>query len=343
MNVNMFDTRFAKSFHLRSHAMSAGTFLVKNLTRIQLSEEDMDEIRKLRILSQNPVGVIAQQILNTQRLSQYLIFNLSNFTASVPEALSYNEITIDGKLLGDAVPEVLQRAWLNITPMTAKRSANPVLVITDIPALCGQLVRGMLIMSYNDSDAWLTPRLAAFIIESYSMTISTLIDRMYVLDPMELRNIQTLIAAYYAQLCGGKELSKEIPELLFRCTSLGSIADIRNNLDVYAEAREQLNNGYELNWDVIETLLKTKGPERMKNFNKYDVTKLFTGSAVDSQALSIAMDYPPYWVTEVLKVISGTKILNIDRVMKQTSFRKQIPGFVEDLVKSETFIRSVNR
>ena len=340
MKVNMLDTPYCKRAHLREIASQTAAFLVEKQQLVALTNDDLANLKSLRIMLSNPVSDIAQRIIDTNKLDQYLFTNLANYNASVPELLTMTELTIDGKNLDTTVAS-LNRAWFNLTPFIAKRSQQ--VVLTDIPSFCSQLMRGMLIMSYNDSDAWLSPQLASFVIESYSMTISMILNRMYVLDPNEQKILQTLVGAYMAQMIGGSAQNQEVPELLFRCSSLESVAQIKNRLDIFKDAREKLDNNYQLSWDIIGQLIREAGPERMRDFKTEVFSRLFSGSPVDSISMIIGMNYPPYWVNEVLKTASGTKIGHIVTVLKLNSFKKELPNFVSGLLKYEGFIRNVER
>jgi len=338
----MFDGRFAKSMQLRAQATQAVEFLIQNLTMAQLTEADKASIGSIKILMSNPISDIGQRILDLELLNQILMLDLSRFSLGIPEILTYADIAIDGKLLGDKIPKEIQKVWMNLTPISQRKGSDKQLLITDIPTLCAQLTRAMLLTSYNDSSAWLTPKLSVFIIESYSMTISSLIRRMFLLNPDEFKMVNTLVAAYFAQRMNELQ-DKEYPELLFRCSAYGTIAEIKRTLDVYKDKRTELANDFTLDWNILDKLFREVGPERMKKFELRILTRMFTGSPVDSQAMSLAMDYPPYWVTEILKTASGTKIPQILNTLKLDKFKRELNSFVDELMRSDSFLRSINR
>ncbi len=346
MKVNMLDIQCSKVIHLADLARQNAEFLVKNQALVSISDmADISSIQNIKIVTSNPISDLGRRILDLKLLNDIFIYDVTNIKSGIPQLAALTDITVDGKLLGSDTPSFLQKAWFNLTPIARRRAVGTPILITDIPTYCATLVRAMLCMSYDDSTTWLTPRLTSFIIESYSMTISSLLKRIYFLDIEDQNVIHVLVGAMMAQWMSAETLDNEYPPLLMRCNFANSLtqADIKKILDRFKDKREELDNNFQLSWPVIQTLFTQVGPESLNEFSVAVLRRMFSGSPVDSWPLVCAFDYPPYWVTEVFKCASGTKIPHIISILKQSYFKRGVVEFTNEMLKAESFLGSINR
>lgn len=328
----LFDTSFGKASSLNNQAKQALRFLSENFKLVVLSDDDLKNLANLKSVISTPIDNLYHHILDAGKLDRYLILDLSA-TASedTPEILTLHEMSIDGNQLGSNVPDNLKKLWVNVTPIASRRRTNTSpLIINDLSKLQGLVVRGSLTMSYDSSDTWLTPKLASFIIESYSITISALIKRTYNLDLADTTFVQTLFAIYYAQLLGPNNGDLKRPPLLNRCGWLSSMGELDRILDSIAPYRDNDSDDV-LDPTKIANILSKVGPSRMKNFNINSLYRFVSMGPMDSQSMMIAVDYPPYWVYQVLKTLSGAKNPILNTIIRANKLNKKAMEFASDL------------
>lgn len=340
----IFDAPYAQALSLGTQAEVAVNFLMRNLKLVTLNANDLKTIAETRIIAKTPATDIFQQIVASGKLSSFLFLDFSNFNDSIPEALTLNEMTIDGRYIqGNDIPE-LKKIWVNLTPYLGKRmSASSPIVINDTPSLFNLVTRGALSISYNDSDSWLTNKLSAFIIETYSMTITTLVKRQYDLDIVEAMFVQTLFATYCAQMLGAHDAPLKVPPLLYQCPFLGSVAEITERLEIINHLRENNGESVMTPFDICMIIAKSNIVPRMHQFNKQKLNVFFSTGSGDSQSMMIALDYLPYWVYQLIKNISGGKNPVLSTIFKIQKMREKVLQFCQELVKSNTFIDRIDR
>jgi hypothetical protein len=242
------------------------------------------------------------------------------------------------------VPAQLQKCWINITPITSiKDSYNGTLNITDAAAFASMVVRAALCSSYIDNDVWMNPRLESIIVESYAITISHVLRQAFNLSYEEEKFVQTLFAAYYCQMLSGGQSNLALPPLLGRCQFLGAASDIIARMEDIKPYRD--NNGNDmLNPVKICSILNQIGPARMKTFQPTQLYRFMSSSSIDSQTMMIAMDFPPYWVYQILRIASGYKNPVMSNVLKlNVSMKQKVTQFANELQTSNQLILKLNR
>lgn len=342
--LTLFDTPFAKARSINTMIEHALTFMIKNLTTVQLSPEHMRDISNIKILSNTPISKIFQDIILADKQKAFVFINLSAYRGDTPELLALDDIVVDGKVIPNLpTPASLQKCWINITPIVGKQNSyNGMLNITDSATLANLIVRSALITSYNDSDMWVSPKLATYIIENYSLTIGNVLRQIYNLDIQECLFVQTLFAAYYAQCLGGSSSPLDRPPLLMRCQFLGSGADIVNRLDTIKEYRE--NKGEDLlTPSKLCGILSKVGPTRMQKFAPQNLYRFLSSSSIDSQVMMIAVDYPPYWVYQMLRLVSGYKNPVMSNAIHLLGHKNKLIQFAQELQQSNITTQKVNR
>ena len=329
MKKTLFDTSYAYNTDLKSQVKHALPFLIKNKNEISLSERDIAALAATNALSRTPMSELFKKIVLDGKLDIFYFMNFSDTqTVAIPEILLMDQILIDGSTV-EHCPEFLKKVWTNITPyLYKKKTANDTLRVSDNLRLFNSVVLGALCRSYNISDGWLTPTLAAMIIKMYSTTISLLLQIAYNLTLEEYQLVQTLFSAYYADMLGSSKNKSEMPYLLNRCGYLGSLSEISARLSLVADKNKDLS------LDVICEILRENGPGKMRKFNKTILLRLFAMSAADNQTMLLALEYPPYFVFVLLKNISGHKNPTISNMIKKAGFKKDIDAFVTSLLTS---------
>jgi hypothetical protein len=276
-------------------------------------------------------------------LGMFYIYDLSKMTKDIPELLSFSDITIDGAWLQPAPPEELRKVWINLTPYISKRRGpNDELVVSDVYALAQLLLRGALVASYHDSDFWLTPHLAPMVIQSYARACAGVISRMTAIDMNEHKVVETWFAAYYAQLMGGETLDLKYPPLLNRCQFLGSTADIKARLEQGEELRKQSGSD-RLTLELVMAILTTTGSDRLKHVDLGMLRRSFAMQSSDATVMTMALEYPPYWVSQLYNTASGSRNFVIKSNLFDMGLKTPILKFLEELTLSPSFIGAIKR
>lgn len=344
MILTLFDTPSIKTRLSQSMLQQAVVYLVKNTMDVVLNENQVRSIKDTRMYSSTPICKMFQSLINADKLNNFVCINLERSNLDTPEVLTVDDITIDGRVIPNIpVPTQLQKCWINLTPIASRSDLyNDSLKITDTSTLASLFVRAALVSSYHDSDMWLNPKQAALVIEFYAITVTNVIGQAFNLDYNERQFVQTLFAMYYAQLLGGVTSALDIPPLLLRCNFLGSPADIMKRIEDIKPYRP--NDGKSLlSPAIICNILQNIGPVRMKKFTQVQLYRFLSASSIDSQIMMLAIDYPPYWVYQMLRVASGYKNPVISNVIKLMNLKPKLMMFADDLESSNIITKKVNR
>lgn len=342
MKLSLFDVSLVGDRVGQVPLQQAVTFFIKSTADTVLTPEQLDYVGQTRIFSSTPMSKIYQDLVEADKLDSFLCYNLSRVAEDVPEVLTIQDIVIDGKAVPNIpVPARFQKCWINLTPISTK--ADPYNVrynITDATTLANLFVRAALVTGYEDSEPWLSPKMASFVIENYATTVGIELGRIYGLDYNETQFVQTLFAAYFAQLLGG-EGPTLYPTLLNRCGFLGALNDIQDRI----KSVEDINKHPLKLWtpEIICTALQQRGPHRMSKLNRTQLYRFLSSSAADSITMAIALEYPPYWVYQILRVASGAKIPTISNVVKLRNSKSKIVQFANDIVATGAVINKVKR
>ena len=342
----IFDTPYAQSRNLSDKSVQALTFLIKNGPYVILSEDKMSDIAAAKLFSSTPMSKMFQDICAAGRLNNFTFLDFTKLKDSIPEAISYDEITIDGKTIPDTpVPAQIQKCWINLTPvLSAKDSYHGSLILTDMAAAAGMVVRAALCQTFNDTPGmWLNPKMASEVIECYASIAGHVCRQTYNLNFEEQKFVETLFATYMAQLLGPADEDLKTPPLLLRCTFLGSANDIMGRLESINQYRE-LNGDSVLRPADICKILSKAGPPRMNNFLPQNFYRSMSSSSIDSQTMLIAIDYPPYWVYQMLRNVSGYKNPLISTAMRMNlKLKNLMTQFGTELQASGTIVERLNR
>lgn len=342
-------TPYGISLDLKKRALEAATFLTKN--QATLAGRDGLEYLKssVKMTVSTPITDIYTRVADLDKLKCFTIFDLSGIP-DVPSLLTVGELTIDGKYISPNMPSVFQNAWINLTPFLKSRNDayNRIPQITDTVQFALLITRGLLCMSYNDSDAWLTPSLRILIVEAYSLCMTMRMKTLFDLNFEEFALCRLLFAAYMAQMLDSPSAPKEVPPLLYSCKFLymdtGTPRTIDDRFEGISEVRTRIAPNMELNIDVICAILREKGPERMKKLLKPAAFYQFMSrSPSDSQSMLLAIDYPPYFVYMLLNNLRGGKNPFFQNLIKFGDMKRSLVRFTDELISSKLFIDKVSR
>lgn len=343
-------TPYGMSLDLKKQAMNAATFLTKN-QHVLAGRDGVEYLKSsVKMTVSTPLTDIYTRAADLDKLNCFSIFDLSG-VPDVPSVLTVGELTIDGKYISPNMPHVFQNAWINLTPflkVSRNDAYNRIPQITDTIQFASLVARGLLCMSYNDSDVWLTPSLRITIIEAYSLCMTMRMKTLFDLNFEEFALCRLLFAAYMAQMLESENETSEVPPILYSCKFLfmdtGTPRTIDDRLMNVSDVRTQIAPTMKLSIDTICGILRAKGPDRMKKLLKTTAFYQFMSrSPNDSQSMLLSLDYPPYFVYKLLENMKGGKNPFFQSLIRFGDMKRTLVKFTDDLISSKMFIDKVSR
>ncbi len=344
-NTSILTTPFSKMYNLRTLVKDAAKWITTNASLLDASQDKYVSL----ITNVNPVvktyistcflNIKKEELLN----SCYYVSTIMNKKIDVPELLTINDITVDGLLVDSVKDNDYKKPWVNISSMLAPPSQSRYadLSISASNELMASIVRSMLCVSYNDSKEWLNPQSAAFIVEFYTMTMRTVIDRLYRLNFEETGIVKYAFAYYYSSLLSDKKDRNGAPSLLHKSNTV--LRGMEDNLDDLANDMLEIIGKDTMNMTHVIEFIKTYGPARTSTLTVEMIYKALSIVSHNSVATWIAADYPPYLVYLLLLSMSGSKHPIISNVINNMFDKKYIRTNVDQLVKYTPAYTTVNR
>jgi len=304
------DTQIGVNTAIKMQMKEAAAFLLQYYNMVAVENNDLTTLKNLKNFSNSSVSKLFTHIVDANKLDKFICLDYSRLkNISIPELLTLGAITIDGSN-DTTLSRNLQKVWCNITPYIRKRtSMSENIIYTDVNKVHELFIRGAISKAYNSStDIYLNSDIATLLIESYALTITGLLATAYNLNSLQDRAIITILfAAFMAQRVnpGG---SLDMPEMLNKCKRLygpSTGVDI-SILPHFMKFKENPNTPLSI-YDVC-AILSEHGPIRMKTFTVNHLNSLFSrGSAADTQIMLIALEYPPYYMMQLLLLADNYK------------------------------------
>ena len=347
------DNPFGAALDLRNQALDAAKFMVRHPSCV-LGDDVFNAIKSSvkMTVSSAFADIYSKAVESGSWSSLFTLLDLSDVEDSVPTIFTLDDITIDGKFISENIPDTRQNAWLNLTPLLGRRDThdayNSFLPIKDAPRFASQIARGILCMSYNDSDQWLNASMSEVVLDTYSYIMTAPFRMMFNLDIESEKLMRTIFAAYMAQELSGT--IEEVPSLLFRCTKwLGTPNDISTRFEPMGEERQKLEKEFglkqnEFSVDLCCALMAKFGPERMKKLSASNLVRFMSRSSMDRNATIMSIYYPPYFVHALLAATgSGAKNPTFMNMMKFSDTKRKVIKFADDLVQSGILLGNIDR
>lgn len=328
------DTQLGVQTNFKSQLIEAIGFLIKNAPLITISDKEVSSIKTIKNFGNSHMSSLFESIADSGKLDIFKFFDFSRMSIEdVPEILTLGSLTVDGYNTGIHTGDLFKKVWCNITPYIKKRTTEQDrLAITDIDTIHALVVRGALCKSYNEARQWLTPDGAAMIIESYALTITNILSSNYKLDFQDSNFVTLVFAAYYAQLLN-IDGSMEYPELLVKCKKLHQMGVDIQAMSYINKYRD--NSKVPLTIHEVCKLISKHGSSKMNSFTIMTLNALFGRGSVDIQTMLISLEYPPYFVTQLIRLADNFK----NQVLLANPANKKLaPILVETLRTGTNFI-----
>lgn len=305
MKRKFFDTKLAQFAGLITQEPRVLKFAVENKDQFFSVSELLAMIRPVRTILKTPMAEMFDRLVATEQLNNFAAFYTPE-KESVSELLTTSSLTLDLKQFRGAdvlqhLPLIKDKVLVNLTSVLKQDRATGDYSIGAIDNFQNLFVRGQLVAAYNDISDWITPQVQEFVIRSYSMTISGMISRYYNLSVPEQMTLTLYFAFFMSQLLTPDDSNQSAPPIFFRCSTLGSRAEMNEIADICSADHPD-------GLDILSLceLIAHSGPEKMSKFDHSSLNAMCSSLGPDLITSRIALEYPPYWVYILLLTLSGS-------------------------------------
>lgn len=340
-------TTFAQSASYKRQAQEAIKFIAANPNLTFADDELRFAIMKSNSSFMTPISQLFSHLVDSFKMRGALPFvEIYASAPQPPEIFTSDSITFDTREVMKDLPEKLSGTIVNLTNSVKQKKGNSEAsyVIDDIMKIHGLYVRAALCASYQltHDKIWLTPKLCNFIIKSYNMIIINQIRALYhVTDPILLKKLNFLTSAFCAQMLDSEaQIGNGLPDMMYRIGNW-TASEIQGMM---AELSQQGFN-YDRKYNIIDlcAMIKALGGEKFQTFDVSKMFRLFTAGTIDKAYGAISMEYPPFWVYQILSIGSGAKHPVYNTIFKNNGLLKEIGAFAHDLNTTDTFIGSLGK
>lgn len=338
---NLFNTEFAMVTGLKDSCSKVVKYLIDN-RNCYLASSTMRNIYQISPMMPSPFNLIFDHLKNSDKLDK-MFAPIHLTTGMIPEILTTGDIVIDLAQIENSqalksYTEFYNKVLVNLSPIIKISKTSQTYNVSDINVLHSLYTKASLVASYQDSDGWLNPTLSTFIVKTYSMVISGLLAKQYNLNLFEQMNVAAPLAIFMCQLLANKTDDYANPMLFNRCTFLTGNS---SSLSTLAKSMSHMTASG-LTIGKLCELIKEMGPPRMETFNPQILYRNISSLGTSSIQMTLALEYPPYWVYQLLTAVGNfkTKLLY---ELKNNKLFDECKQFVVELNKSSNFINELNR
>jgi hypothetical protein len=306
MKRNFFDTGFSTLAGLRGQTPNILKYVIENRNSILSSDELVEMAQSIRSVLKNPMAEMFSRMVSAKQLSNFAGLYSKDSGKELPEVAASQNISLDlkqisGSNIVSSMPNIHNKLLVNLTPLIREDRVTHKFTVSAVDTLQSIFCREQLVASYYDRDTWLNPELSAYVVKTYSMTISSAISRHFGLSVTEGMVVAGIFAIFMCQML--EDGNSYYPALLNRCDFLGSRKDIEGLASL---CREESSKGLTL-VSVCDLVAKMVGT-RLEKFNLSILKSICGNLGSNSIATFIALEYPPYWTWLVVSALSGSKI-----------------------------------
>lgn len=333
----IFSNTFSASASYKKQAIEALKFILDNPSECFIDSELKSLIlTKTTSSFQTPMTQIYNHLIDSYKGKNNLPFTQLYITVkNPPELFTYDSFTFSAEEIYDNPPHQLKGSIVNLTNTVRSKPSigGNNYQIDDLLKLHSLYVRALLCESYLKSDkVWLTPKILAFILKAYNMILTKQISIFYhINDPMLLKKMMIINYLFYSKLVDKED--DNMSELIYRFNVAPAI-EVKTVITELEDSNIDLNKKLTLN-DLCN-MYQVIGGDKLKNFDMIKLFKLFSAGSIDKQYSGISLEYPPYWVHQILTIGSGGKHPVYYKIFKDTGILKEIPAFAYELNTTPT-------
>ena len=113
MKPTIADTPYGSALDIRGSAINVAAYFVKN-SGVVFGQRELEFLKAVRLHIKSPFSDIYQRVIEDDRLSLFTFADCSATRDTVPELLTLNDITVDGKYISKNIPNEYQNIWVNL-------------------------------------------------------------------------------------------------------------------------------------------------------------------------------------------------------------------------------------
>lgn len=346
MKKNLYNIDIIKMLDIDKNLTELNRFLIKNRTDIYIDTDKKNKLLDFSLLSRNFISTMYEKFKTVSNLDMFSFIQTFGHE-EIPDILFWKYLNIDYYIIRDifpnqysvinSLPEYRSRILYNLHEILDKDLTK----ILNVTQFQKTVVRDLCSRSYNNfSDMWLTGDLLINLTDFYSMTTSFNISKLYNFSYPEQTLLSTIFSYYFLTKCirDKDEKIKFMNNLSF----LGNKVTIVSVVNIIQDIIEE--NGY-IDIETQEQLLKVVheiSPKQIKSLDLKVFNTLYRNFGSDQIVSLISVDYPGYWLYNLLAAISGDKT-NLYFILKKINKFKDVIVFSDNLLKSPMFFRSLIR
>ena len=343
--MTLFDTTLIRSTELPGQVPSMFKFIADNRSMLIDLDRQTEIYKNKNQLASTSINLLFSHIIDSDTITYFAPIDLTGMNIKIPNAYTNPSIVIDTEQYPTQVgtirafPEFHRKAVINLTTLLKADKNTRDTRVSDVNSLHKQFTRAFFVMSYYDNYkyGWLTPNMCKYIIQTYSLALSSKIKRIYNLNMTEQNQIASFLSLYMAQQLSNESEDLGQPSLMQLCTYLGSRNEISDFMKTYEQVTKQ-------GLSFIDTigLAIENGPSRMKDFSVGAMFRTAPGLCQDYQCGMIAYEYAPYWVDQLFAALSGTKV-GLYFSLKDHNLLNDGIKFARNLVTNKNIVESIKR
>lgn len=346
MKEQILNIEFTRNLNIESNLQKLVKFIIDNRTNIYIDTVQTKAITSFPILSKSPISLIYQKYKNLHNLDIFsLIYSFEK--ENIPDILFWKYLNIDFGGLKDlypkhhamiaSFPEYNSSIVFNLSDILNKERTK-ILNTTYFQKI---IVRDLCSRAYsNFDDSWLNGELLSELTNFYSMIISFNISRIYNFSFQEQTLLSTIFSYYFLTKCiNDKERKLQFLNTLNFLGNKNIIVSVVSLInDIIAE-----NNFGDI--DTQDKLIKTIheiAPHRITNLNKTVFNTMCRNFNSDQIVSLMSIDYPGYWLYNILTSVSGDKT-GLYFIFKKLNVMKKAIVFADNLLNSSEFFKSLRK
>lgn len=343
MKYYIFDSKIFSLYDMNNNLKKLSKFIIENRSDINIEQDHKTKLfDSIKVLSKTPIS----NIFNYDRSLTNTV-NLVDLTTSsdIPEILLWKHFNVDVKIIEQfnkqaynalsVFTEYRDKILYNITDILSADKTK----ITNHHIFLKSIARDLCSRSYfNYDDMWLTGKLLRQLVDFYSMAMSMTISRIYNFEYQEQIYIATIFAYYFVSKC--IDNPEDAKAFVRSCKFLGDNLTISATMRGIEEALEEKDITEFSTQEQLIMILKELSPKRIDNMDVKVFNTMCRTFNLDQITSIMSIDYPAYWLYNVLCVLSGDKS-NLMFTFKRGNYMKKAIEFGRDLIIDKNFYSSL--
>lgn len=338
---SLLSTDYAMSSGMTQSLNKVIKFLLEHKD-LMMDDESFHRIMSFRSPVNTPISSIYEKIIETNARQIYTCFipPTGSNVVSVPDLLTLNSVTIDlGSLKNNDLvkyfPQYKNKIVINLGGLIKYPHPGGVPIITDSFEIQSLFVRGALCRSFlaNSSERWLTPSIMKFVVKTFALYLSSMIGQVRALNWIEQSSIALCFAAFISKKLSGN-VANNIP------IGLQSVDFVSRDVVTHFVDKNKSILEQPMDVNKLAMLIATNGPERMTQFSSTELYTVCKSISQNPIMNLIMLEYPPYWVHQLLLVASGTKN-RLAMLTKNYKLDQDIKKFANEVWNTPSFVDQI--